>query len=130
MNRILALSIMLTMVAAQCLAADTTWMPDTATIQKLEVAVTKDDGAHGGPFHQHADGIDSYARYYAGTIEGGHHIVRGFLSRSDLGVGKGIHIVSNIGQFPMIADGGCNYADVSYNADSDQLNYIRCHGVG
>ena len=129
MNRILALSIILTTAAAQCLAADTSWTPDSATIQKLEVAAAKADW---GPqsHHQPAASIDTYARFYAGTIEGGHHIVRGVFTSRSLRPAKGVHIVSTMGQLPMIMDGGCNVVDVNYDADSDQIIYIRCHGFG
>jgi hypothetical protein len=134
MKKILALSIIMTTFVIPYVAAETTWTPDPATIQKLELAVGK---AEGGSFQDVAVNIESYARYYAGTIEEGHRVVHGVFINADLqhlsalyrrgdAYSAGIHIVSR-GQLPSVADGGCSIINVNYDADSRQLVSIHCH---
>jgi hypothetical protein len=99
------------------------WQPDTAEISKLE--------AGDFPRLGHSPDLSTYARYYAGISENGHHLIVGELltlvgdSRT-----AGVHIVAGEKDFPVIFDGGCSVMHIRYDVDTSQIISLICNGRG
>ena len=78
--------------------------------------------------------LKNYARYYWGTVQGGHRVIEGSLLSPQLAafaaIGKDELGKANIGpenSAPSIADGGCTMVFVRYDVDAGKIVEQRCN---
>ena len=115
------------------------WNPDLATIQGLEGKLAMPEMQRplvpgGSPAATPPDfkpgSWESFARYYAGWTENGHHIIAGIL-RNDDGGKPGIYIL-DFQQFSrhMELGGLCHEVIVRYDLDDRKVLFNECYGLG
>jgi hypothetical protein len=104
------------------------WVPDPATIQKLEATIQEGDYLKrgGAPLN-----LARYARYYAGYTDNRHRLIAGEFIRSTIVErAPGIQLLPDREKFPVIFDGGCSVINVVYDVDSAKMLSVNCNGVG
>jgi hypothetical protein len=89
---------------------DCVWTPSDAQIAELEDLL-----GH----------YASYARHYAGVVEGERRIIRGILVKGDKKP-PGIYVESAV-ELPGIADGGCRVINVKFDPSNKKLDWW-CNG--
>jgi|SRR5581483_1245681 len=122
-TRILAVSAVLLSCVGSTRAQDATWTPDRQAIDELESAVQLPAW---GPSRAHP--VAEYARYYAGIVSNGRHLILAeFVGLGGMYV-AGIHLVASRRDFPVIFDGGCAIINLRYDADAKRIEKLACNG--
>jgi hypothetical protein len=93
------------------------WTPSDSQIAELEDLV-----------RQKRSQSVSYARHYAGVMQGDRRIISGVFVAEGIGEKPGVYVASEA-ELPAILDGGCSVIHVTYDLSSKDLT-SRCNGPG
>jgi hypothetical protein len=95
------------------------WLPDRATIDKIEAALILPQGA---------SPLSAYRRRYGGVVEGGRRMIWGHFLLATMAPGEGEITILDHRPEPLMEDGGCLVFTLKFEADSDRVLWVRCNG--
>jgi hypothetical protein len=75
--------------------------------------------------------LESYARYYFGWTENGHHVIVGHLLRGRMTRdAPGINVIVFGDPRIRSTGGGCDQIVLHYNVDDHKMTDLQCYGLG
>jgi hypothetical protein len=95
------------------------WLPDRATIDKIEAALVMPDGA---------PPLSSYRRRYGGAIENGRRMIWGVFLLSTMAPSDDEITILEHRPESLVQDGGCLVVTLKFEVDSDRVLRIQCNG--
>ena len=116
------MAFILTAAVAQADPGDTPfWMPDMASVTKIEQTVIMPKGVQ--------KPLEAYGRYYAGITKNGRRMIRGeFVMPQMNDKFPRIYLTQNEDDLPAIEDGGCGVINLYYDIEMQKITAIACNG--